>query len=87
MPICNYEGEVIGVAQIINKTNDTQEFTAHDVEVTFQCSLIQERNKFQIVTRSDHQMISDFHTLFILSGESEWGGHVRLPSSFISQII
>ena len=21
MPICNYEGEVIGVAQIINKTN------------------------------------------------------------------
>ncbi|KAJ9584277.1 hypothetical protein L9F63_021373, partial [Diploptera punctata] len=33
MPICNYEGEVIGVAQIINKTNDTQEFTPHDVEV------------------------------------------------------
>ncbi|PSN49010.1 cGMP-specific 3', partial [Blattella germanica] len=33
MPICNYEGEVIGVAQIINKTNDTQEFTTHDVEV------------------------------------------------------
>jgi cGMP-specific 3',5'-cyclic phosphodiesterase len=35
MPICNYEGEVIGVAQIINKTNDTKEFNAHDVEVTF----------------------------------------------------
>ncbi|XP_069679001.1 cGMP-specific 3',5'-cyclic phosphodiesterase isoform X2 [Periplaneta americana] len=33
MPICNYEGEVIGVAQIINKTNDTQEFTKRDVEV------------------------------------------------------
>jgi cGMP-specific 3',5'-cyclic phosphodiesterase len=33
MPICNYEGEVIGVAQIINKTNDTKEFTMRDVEV------------------------------------------------------
>lgn len=33
MPICNYEGDVIGVAQIINKTNDSQEFTTHDVEV------------------------------------------------------
>lgn len=33
MPICNYEGEVIGVAQIINKTNGTQEFTTRDVEV------------------------------------------------------
>ncbi|KAJ3643001.1 hypothetical protein Zmor_025742 [Zophobas morio] len=33
MPICNYDGEVIGVAQIINKTNDSQEFTPHDVEV------------------------------------------------------
>lgn len=33
MPICNYEGDVIGVAQIINKTNDSQEFTVHDVEV------------------------------------------------------
>lgn len=33
MPICNYEGDVIGVAQIINKTNDSKEFTAHDVEV------------------------------------------------------
>jgi hypothetical protein len=36
MPICNYEGEVIGVAQIINKTNDTKEFTMRDVEVTLQ---------------------------------------------------
>jgi len=34
MPICNYEGEVIGVAQIINKTNGTQEFTLRDVEVS-----------------------------------------------------
>nr|CAD7401491.1 unnamed protein product [Timema cristinae] len=34
MPICNYEGEVIGVAQIINKTNGTNEFTPHDVEVS-----------------------------------------------------
>lgn len=33
MPICNYEGDVIGVAQIINKTDNSQEFTAHDVEV------------------------------------------------------
>ncbi|XP_022918374.1 cGMP-specific 3',5'-cyclic phosphodiesterase [Onthophagus taurus] len=33
MPICNYEGEVIGVAQIINKVDDTLEFTQHDVEV------------------------------------------------------
>lgn len=33
MPICNYEGDVIGVAQIINKTNDCQEFTSKDIEV------------------------------------------------------
>ncbi|KAK6621919.1 cGMP-specific 3',5'-cyclic phosphodiesterase [Polyplax serrata] len=33
MPICNYEGDVIGVAQIINKTNGSQEFTQRDVEV------------------------------------------------------
>ncbi|XP_060527749.1 cGMP-specific 3',5'-cyclic phosphodiesterase [Cylas formicarius] len=33
LPICNYEGDVIGVAQIINKTNNSQEFTGHDVEV------------------------------------------------------
>lgn len=33
MPICNYEGDVIGVAQIINKKNDSQEFTPQDVEV------------------------------------------------------
>lgn len=33
MPICNYEGDVIGVAQIINKTNESQEFTPQDVEV------------------------------------------------------
>ncbi|XP_014485064.1 PREDICTED: cGMP-specific 3',5'-cyclic phosphodiesterase [Dinoponera quadriceps] len=33
MPICNYEGDVIGVAQIINKTNGSNEFTKRDVEV------------------------------------------------------
>ncbi|XP_031641164.1 cGMP-specific 3',5'-cyclic phosphodiesterase [Contarinia nasturtii] len=33
MPICNYEGDVIGVAQIINKTKAPGEFTEHDVEV------------------------------------------------------
>ncbi|CAH1730741.1 unnamed protein product [Chironomus riparius] len=33
LPICNYEGEVIGVAQIINKTNGQEEFTERDVEV------------------------------------------------------
>ncbi|XP_077287687.1 cGMP-specific 3',5'-cyclic phosphodiesterase-like [Arctopsyche grandis] len=33
LPICNYEGDVIGVAQIINKTNGTMEFTEHDVEI------------------------------------------------------
>uniref|UniRef100_A0A1Y1MPH6 Phosphodiesterase n=1 Tax=Photinus pyralis TaxID=7054 RepID=A0A1Y1MPH6_PHOPY len=33
MPICNYEGDVIGVAQIINKTDDSEEFSAHDVDV------------------------------------------------------
>ncbi|KAK7792520.1 hypothetical protein R5R35_009928 [Gryllus longicercus] len=32
-PICNYEGEVIGVAQIINKTDGTDEFSKRDVEV------------------------------------------------------
>ncbi|XP_026467286.1 cGMP-specific 3',5'-cyclic phosphodiesterase [Ctenocephalides felis] len=33
MPICNYEGDVIGVAQIINKTNGSEEFTDRDVDV------------------------------------------------------
>ncbi|XP_034254332.1 cGMP-specific 3',5'-cyclic phosphodiesterase-like, partial [Thrips palmi] len=33
MPICNHDGEVIGVAQIINKTNGSDEFTPKDVEV------------------------------------------------------
>ncbi|XP_050325171.1 cGMP-specific 3',5'-cyclic phosphodiesterase [Bactrocera neohumeralis] len=33
MPICNYEGDVIGVAQIINKTNGSMEFDEHDVEI------------------------------------------------------
>ncbi|XP_053619879.1 cGMP-specific 3',5'-cyclic phosphodiesterase-like isoform X1 [Plodia interpunctella] len=33
MPICNYEGDVVGVAQIINKTDGSKEFSPHDVEV------------------------------------------------------
>lgn len=33
MPICNYEGQVIGVAQIINKTNGSPEFTERDSEI------------------------------------------------------
>ena len=33
MPVCNYEEEVIGVAEIINKKNGTKEFTQADVEV------------------------------------------------------
>ena len=33
MPVCNFEGEVIGVAEIINKKNGTNEFTIQDVEV------------------------------------------------------
>lgn len=33
MPICNYEGDVIGVAQIINKIDGTKEFSEKDVEV------------------------------------------------------
>lgn len=33
MPICNYDGDVIGVAQIINKTDHSPEFSNHDAEV------------------------------------------------------
>lgn len=33
MPICNYEGDVVGVAQIINKTDGSKEFYPRDVEV------------------------------------------------------
>ncbi|XP_049880537.1 cGMP-specific 3',5'-cyclic phosphodiesterase-like isoform X2 [Pectinophora gossypiella] len=33
MPICNYEGDVVGVAQIINKTDGSKEFSNRDVEV------------------------------------------------------
>lgn len=33
VPICNYEGEVIGVAQIINKTDGSDAFTDHDIQV------------------------------------------------------
>ncbi|XP_022172557.1 cGMP-specific 3',5'-cyclic phosphodiesterase isoform X1 [Myzus persicae] len=33
VPICNYDNEVIGVAQIINKTDGSHSFTEHDVEI------------------------------------------------------
>lgn len=33
MPILNYEGEVIGVAQIINKVTGNHEFTKQDEDV------------------------------------------------------
>ncbi|XP_039277552.1 cGMP-specific 3',5'-cyclic phosphodiesterase isoform X1 [Nilaparvata lugens] len=33
VPICNYEGDVIGVAQIINKTDSSNQFTDRDIEV------------------------------------------------------
>ena len=46
MPICNYEGDVIGVAQIINKTNGSQEFTQRDVEVIFPPPPFKFRNYF-----------------------------------------
>lgn len=34
VPICNYDNDVIGVAQIINKTDGSNSFTEHDVEVS-----------------------------------------------------
>ena len=36
MPVCNYDGEVIGVAQIINKRGgcNNHEFTETDLKVT-----------------------------------------------------
>ena len=35
MPVCNYDGEVIGVAQIINKRGvDDNQFTEKDIKVT-----------------------------------------------------
>ncbi|CAH1783001.1 unnamed protein product [Owenia fusiformis] len=33
MPICNHDGDVIGVAQIINKTNGNHQFNDDDIEV------------------------------------------------------
>ncbi|XP_050437389.1 cGMP-specific 3',5'-cyclic phosphodiesterase isoform X1 [Adelges cooleyi] len=33
VPICNYDNDVIGVAQIINKTDGSNSFTEHDVEI------------------------------------------------------
>ena len=33
MPILNYDGEVLGIAQIMNKTNGSGEFTAEDEKV------------------------------------------------------
>lgn len=55
MPVCNYEGTVIGVAEIINKKNGTNEFTAQDVEVTIICyhDLLQ---PFSFVTSSIHRI-------------------------------
>lgn len=38
MPICNYEGDVIGVAQIINKTDGSDKFTHRDIEVDYRQS-------------------------------------------------
>lgn len=35
MPMCNYEGHVTGVAQIINKSNGETEFSARDEMVLF----------------------------------------------------
>ena len=44
LPILNYEGDLLGVAQIMNKDSPTQEFTQEDEEVssyynysTFRC--------------------------------------------------
>jgi len=34
VPICNYDNDVIGVAQIINKTDGSHSFTEHDVEAS-----------------------------------------------------
>lgn len=51
MPICNYEGDVIGVAQIINKTNGSNEFTDRDVEVFQRCGIQDIFRKFIIILR------------------------------------
>jgi hypothetical protein len=58
MPICNYEGEVIGVAQIINKTNGTQEFTTRDVEVSLDHQSIRNGGKQKL--RNSFKSPSDF---------------------------
>ena len=34
LPICNNEGDVIGVAQVINKKTGDQHFTSEDIEVS-----------------------------------------------------
>ncbi len=42
MPVCNYDGEVIGVAQIINKRggdNDDNQFTEKDLKVWIQSAV------------------------------------------------
>lgn len=57
MPICNYEGEVIGVAQIINKTNGTQEFTTRDVEVSMD---------HQSLRNGDKQRLIQISSLFLV---------------------
>lgn len=76
MPICNYDGDVIGVAQIINKTDECQEFTQHDVEVfqrylTF-CGIgIQNAQLFEVSVleyRRNQVGIVCLHYLFALLG-------------------
>lgn len=36
MPVCNYDGEVIGVAQIINKKNNNQDQTSQEDSQQFE---------------------------------------------------
>lgn len=34
VPVCNNEGDVIGVAQLINKKSGSDYYTEHDIEVS-----------------------------------------------------
>ncbi len=40
LPILNYEGDLLGVAQIMNKDSPTQEFTQEDEEVSSSYTII-----------------------------------------------
>ncbi|KAK7582390.1 hypothetical protein V9T40_013835 [Parthenolecanium corni] len=54
VPISNYEGEVIGVAQIINKTDGSDAFTEHDVQMLLSLarSIFEEQNNLEcLVTK------------------------------------